>query len=337
MTQSASMKSPTFTQETEFSHAINNQIAQFWQQREEGSFTAEEGIKLQWVKFTDPNHSKSITVVNGRIESFWKYQELFYDFFQRGYDIYSYDHRGQGVSDRVADDPQIGHVTHFEDYILDLQRFVNTELPSEQYQHNFLLSHSMGGAISTRYVQQHTHPFTALALGSPMFGIHLPLLLRPFAYSVSKLIDTLCPFNLFALGEGRYKSKPFAGNLLTQSEVRYSWFRDLYQHKPELQLGGPSSHWVWQAMQAAKQCIEQADKTEIPVLLLQGEKDVIVDNSAQDRFHTKMQQAHLQCIKHQIPEARHELFVEKDALRNQSLEQIEKFYHCSAMTIKRGR
>ncbi|MBL4829057.1 MAG: alpha/beta fold hydrolase [Aliivibrio sp.] len=337
MTQSSLDNPPPFTQEVEFSHTINHQIAQFWQQREEEAFIGEEGVTLQWVKFTHPKHNKSITVINGRIESFWKYQELFYDFYQLGYDIYSYDHRGQGVSGRVAKDPQVGHVTDFNHYILDLQSFVDTQLPHHQYQHNFLLSHSMGGAITTRYVQQHKHPFTSMVLGSPMFGIHIPLLFRPFAYSVSKLIDALCPYNLLALGESNYKSKPYKNNLLTQSEVRYAWFRDLYQNRPELQLGGPSSRWVWQGIQAAKMCIEQADKVDIPVLLLQGESDIIVDNNAQDRFQIKMQQANLNCIKHQIPGAKHELFMEKDALRNQTLQQVEQFYNLFVESNKRGR
>lgn len=42
------------------------------------------------------------------------------------------------------------------------------------YQERFLLAHSMGGAIATRYIQTTpAHPFSALALSAPMFGVNM--------------------------------------------------------------------------------------------------------------------------------------------------------------------
>ncbi|MCW1889529.1 alpha/beta hydrolase [Vibrio chagasii] len=45
---------------------------------------------------------------NGRIECCQKYQEIFYDFYQQGYIVYSFDHQGQGQSERMVADSEAG-------------------------------------------------------------------------------------------------------------------------------------------------------------------------------------------------------------------------------------
>ena len=120
MNESSTSINPPYTQESNFEQAINNNIAQLWRSREEGFFKSFDKTRLFWVKLTSPEHTKAIVVVNGRIECTWKYQELFYDLFQQGYDIYSFDHRGQGLSDRLIEDQQMGYVEDFEDYVQDL-------------------------------------------------------------------------------------------------------------------------------------------------------------------------------------------------------------------------
>ncbi|MCV5871060.1 alpha/beta fold hydrolase, partial [Escherichia coli] len=76
-------------------------IAALWQTRQEGFVKGTEKKKIYWCKLTNPEHKKAVLIVNGRIESSWKYQELFYDLYRQGYDVYSFDHRGQGLSDRL--------------------------------------------------------------------------------------------------------------------------------------------------------------------------------------------------------------------------------------------
>lgn len=119
------------------------------------------------------NTKKAVLIVNGRIESSWKYQELFYDLYRQGYDVYSFDHRGQGLSDRLLSDSDMGHVYDFTDYIDDMDVVIKQH-DLKQYQQCFIIAHSMGGAIATRYLQtQPEHPFTGLILSAPMFGINL--------------------------------------------------------------------------------------------------------------------------------------------------------------------
>jgi len=309
----------SFSQEAHFSTTFKRKIAPFWQQRQDG-FTAGQGQQpLYWAAMTAPQHKKAIVVVNGRIESVWKYQELFYDLFQQGYDIYSYDHRGQGLSARLCPDPQMGYVEHFEDYVHDLATLVE-QWPLEGYQSCHLLAHSMGGAIATRYLQNNPDsPFDAMALSSPMFGVCMPWYLRPIARQLSQLLAACHSSPNYAPGHGSYYAKPFLNNRLTQSKNRYQWFRDLYESMPALKLGGPSSHWVAKSLRAAQSCIDDAKQLHLPTLILQAELDKIVANPSQQRFADQAgDPVALQVIKN----ARHEILFEVDPVRNQALQAL---------------
>lgn len=316
---------PSYTQENLFEQAIAGPIAALWQQRQEGYFKSSDKTKLYWCKLTDPKHSKAVLLVNGRIESSWKYQELLFDFYRQGYDVYSYDHRGQGLSDRLVQDSDIGHVYEFDDYVRDLASVVQ-HFALEGYQQRHLVSHSMGGAIATRYLQTYPHhPFDKLVLSAPMFGINLPWYLSPVAIAVSQILTAVYPTPTYAPGHQPYYAKPFEDNPLSQSKARYHWFRQLYTDKPELQVGGPSTRWVWQGLMATKQCLQMTRQLKIPVLLLQAGNDRIVSNQAQNQFYKKLCKTNKNSQMITIDGAQHELLFEQDQYRNQALDALFRF------------
>lgn len=302
-------------------------LAPFWQSRNEGFIEGQQGKKLYWVSFTRPENNKAILLVNGRIESVYKYQEVFWDLIEQGYDVYSYDHRGQGLSERCCTDQQLGHVEHFDYYIKDLHHVVEA-FDLSRYQKRFLVAHSMGGAISTRYLQTHPdHPFDAITLSAPMIGIQMQWYLRLISGPLTKWISSRSPIPDYAPGQKPYYNKPFETNELTHSKLRYQWFRGLYEQQPDIQLGGPSSHWVNQSLLAAKRCSQEAYKLNLPVLLIQASQDTVVDNAAQKRFINKLNKAKPNTAQLEIIQgARHELFFETDELRSQVLNQCMAFF-----------
>lgn len=308
---------------------MTKEIAQLWSQREEGIYRSFDKTRIYWCQLTSPAHTKAIVLVNGRIESAWKYQELFFDLYQQGYDIYSFDHRGQGRSQRLIDNVQMGYVGEFNDYVSDLHALLST-FNLKKYDQCFLLGHSMGGAIATRYLQMHPqHPFDAVALTAPMFGVNLPWQLKAIAIPLTYLLTSLSPQPRYAPGHNDYTTKPFLDNPLSHSEIRYQWFRDLYEQEPELKLGGASTRWVWQGLMAAKQCIQLTRQIKIPMLLVQAERDAIVDNNAQQRFIKKLAKTNHNAQLSMIPNAYHELLFEADEYRNPTITQI--LQHFSAI------
>lgn len=326
MTTISAVNPLSYTQESNFEQAINNEIAELWHSRKQGFIRTADKRKLAWVSLTAPHHTKVIVVVNGRIECTDKYQELFYDLFRQGYDIYSYDHRGQGRSDRLVKNHDIGYVEEFDDYVQDLALMVK-HFSLNHYQKRYLLGHSMGGNVITRYVQTHPeHPFDAMALSAPMFGVNVPWYLKPIARWVGQILTALHAEPNYAPGQKPYYAKPFDGNLLSQSSVRYHWFRNLYDEQPELQVGGASTRWVWQGLIACKQAILMTRQVRIPLLLLQASDDKVVANEAQVQFIKKLAKTNRTCALKIIYHARHELLFEHDNARNLALDTTLDFF-----------
>ncbi len=322
---------PLLTTEAELDDLGQSGLDAFWQrQAAQGHFAGADGLELPYASLNRPEHQKAIILVNGRTESYLKYQELARDLFNSGYNVYLYDHRGQGLAPRLLQDPLMGYVADFNDYVQDLEQFVQQVVLLEPVDSLYLLSHSMGGTISALWLSETRVRLQAAALSSPMMGIYLGPLPRWLVDGLLGALDTGCHWlgreACYVPGQGGgYVEEPFKGNDLTHSEVRYRLFRDLYRQRPELQLGGASLHWLQQALQAGDGAIARAGRITTPLLVLQAANDVVVDNRAQNRFCQAL--AHCQGgAPKVIKKASHELFIERDRQRRQALEAVLSFF-----------
>lgn len=316
-----------FSQETTFSSMMAGPISTLWKQRHQSTFQGVNQCQISWMRLTPGQSDKVIVIVNGRIESYCKYQELFFDLINQGYHIYALDHRGQGMSQRLTADLEIGHVEQFDDYVTDLHTFITDIVKPQGYQHHFLLGHSMGGAISSLLLARYPKLFDRAALSAPMHGIYLKPALRPFAEYLAWFNDYINQHPTYAPGQHPYYPKPFANNPLTHSEIRFQWSKELYQQQPQLRLGGASNRWVWQSIRAARQSIHLAKNITIPTLVLQGSADHIVDNHAHDLFCQQIPHYSQQLT---IDGAHHELLFESDQYRNIALTAICNHFTASS-------
>ncbi|WMC10688.1 alpha/beta fold hydrolase [Oceanimonas pelagia] len=323
-------QTPRLTTEAELAGLGLEGLQQYWQAHAvEGHFAGQNDQRLPWAALRRPEHGSTLVIVNGRTESYLKYQELARDLFENGYNVYLYDHRGQGLAPRLTADPLMGHVTDFNDYVQDLERFMQQVVLPAGPQPVYLLAHSMGGTISALWLSKTRVRVQAAALSSPMMGIYLGPLPRWLANGLVTVLGTGCRWlgreACYAPGQGGYEETPFADNELTHSEVRYRLFRELYRERPELQLGGVSLHWLGESLAAGDRTIDRARQITTPLLVLQAGRDVVVDNKAQNAF--------CQALGHcagggplVIEGAAHELFQEQDARRQQALNAIFDFF-----------
>lgn len=315
--------------ENDFAAFVNGPLAEFWQTRREWRFDGVNRVPIQCVGFTVPEHRRVIVVISGFMESYLKYPELIYDLFYSGYDVFMYDHRGQGLSGRMLDNVEKVYVEQFDYYIDDLDVFWQQNIIPAGYQQAYLLGHSMGGAITSLFLARHPQAVKAVVLSAPMIGINLPIP-RWWVKTMTSLFE-YWPVLSQSYVLWRNQPLPFVINMLTHSEVRYQRFVDLYNKQSGIQLKGPTFHWVHEGLIAEEQMLALAEVGKYcrPILLLQAGKEMLVSNRAQAAFYQAINQfGH--CNQHnefrQFKDARHELLFEIDAIRSQVLQEILNFF-----------
>lgn len=318
------------TTEEQLTSGANKNIDDFWKQEAKyDSFQGVDNIKISTVSILN-NNSKAIVIAQGRNESVLKYKEVAFDLAKQGYDLYLIDHRGQGFSERFGGDPHRGHVENFQDYITDLNQYVESLHLKDKYQNRYLLSHSMGGAISSLYLEQYDNPFQAAAFTSPMLSISLhgvpEFLAKIITYIFGKISNWFSNVAWYVFGEGAYHHKTFENNGLTSSEVRFANGQQGFKDSPETQLGGPTMWWIYEAVNATEKAIKNANKIKIPFILLQAGSDHVVTSDGQNEFvHNAQQCSNNQFLR--IEGAEHELLIEQDKYRTPTITAILNFFN----------
>jgi len=133
----------------------------------------------------------------------------------------------------------------------------------------------------------------------------------------------------YAIGTGQWRPLPYVVNSLTHSRERYRHSLRYYADYPELQVGGPTYHWVRESLQAGQHIIAQAAQITTPILLLQASEERVVDNRSQKAFCRALLKAGNPCAggKPQVIKgARHEILFEQDKIRAEALEAILHFF-----------
>ncbi len=313
----------------------NDTVLPYWHQYAERRYLQRpQQIKLCYYLIQPPQAKGIVLISPGRIEGAIKYPELVWELGQQGYAVAIIDHRGQGFSDRLTDNPHNGHVHHFDDFVDDFASFVRTA-EQQMLDHygsrlpTYLVAHSMGGAIAALYFSRYPHDIKAAVLSSPMFGINTGKLPHWLAVAVSRtgaalnsLLSPQKPWYIW--GTGDYVEVPFSDNNLSHSVARYQTFREHYREHPEVQLGGPTLRWVAEALSAARQAVTEAGAIQIPVLVVQAGGDTVVDAKAQQDFVAAL--AHPESQLQVVPEAMHEIFIESDRYRKPVVERLIRWF-----------
>jgi lysophospholipase len=313
-------KNYKFTTQKELQKEYDSHISPYFYKHKLHFFTTPDNIKIAYKIFLVKNSKGTIVISSGRTEGMVKYQELIYDLNTNGYSVYILDHRGQGYSQRLVEDKQMGYVDNFFHYVDDLKFFVDNFVPKTKKR--VLLAHSMGGAIASLYAERYPDDFDALVLASPM---HEPALLLPSMSSFFCKVVEKKEHNLkrYIAGTQSYDILKYAfeGNDLTHSKERFEIMKKAYAKEPDTRIGGPSLKWLKEACRWSAISIEKANLIKISVLLIQGQEDTVVTAKAQEEFCKRVQK----CKGVTIKGAKHELFIEKDIFRQKALSAILDF------------
>jgi len=296
-------------------------IDDFYSSGVEGFFDGANDVKIYYKIFIRPEEKGAIVISSGRTEAAIKYKELIWDLYNNGYSVYIMDHRGQGFSGRMLPNPDMGYVDDFENYIKDLKKFYDYFVTANKHKHIFLLAHSMGGAIGITYLEEYPDDFEAAAFSSPMLGLPCP---------TCELIGILTGDKPeYAMGHGNYaeSKESFEKNTLTNSKIRYEIMESEFDKNKKARLGGATYQWVYKSCKQFDKIFANPDKIETPLILFSAENEEIVDPGAHSDFIEKMLELKKNVKGYEIPNAKHELFIEKDEIRIPVLTTILDFFN----------
>ena len=265
----------------------------------------------------------TVLLFPGRTEYIEKYNHTATELAARGFATLSIDWRGQGLSDRLLDDPRFGHIVQFTDYQKDIATMLRAARALDLPRPYNLLGHSMGGCIGLRAVMEGL-PVQACAFTGPMWGIYMSPLMRP----IGTAIATIGP--MLGLGErltpntdlGFYVlTQGFDGNVLTHDPDMYKMMQDQLSAHLELGIGGPTLIWLREALDECKTLAGRASP-DMPCITFLGSQEAIVDT---DAVHARMQ-AWPRGTLDLTEGAHHEVLMETPDIRGPVFDRLEALF-----------
>ncbi|MCK6417793.1 MAG: alpha/beta hydrolase [Alphaproteobacteria bacterium] len=268
--------------------------------------------------FAVPENPRAIVVVLPGLSEFCeKYFETAHDLLKRNLGVFVIDWFGQGRSGRYLPNPHKRHSTGFDEDVKDLDELIRGHIklmcPQSQL---ILLAHSMGGNIGLRYLIQNPTIFKAYALSAPMLGIFAlarwPGMIR---LRMTRLVAHLRG-EAYAPGAGDWTTlmRPTPGRGFFSGDAVRDAVHNLWcLADPDLQVGGVTYKWVYEAVRSCLAIRDEDLKAiTIPGIMALAGIEAFVDNRAIRRAAKIL--PHIRLL--EFPRARHEILMEKDEIRS---------------------
>ena len=294
-----------------YADTMESQVVPYLKARQKDSMIPGADDKpLFCSQYTADQPQGTVLVMHGFTENAFKFSEIIYSLLVNGFNVVAYDQRGHGRSWRSEKikDISLVHVDHFSDYVHDMEKIVDTvvsKLPKPW----LLFSHSMGGAVSGLYLENHPDTFARAAFCSPMIQANTGM-----STSVVKL---LCQgAKLLGKARGRvFISKPYTeketfNEYVATGRERFNWYENIRFNTKEYQTNGPSYCWTLESVRVTKQLLapDEPEKIVSHVRLYTAELDNTVMPEAQKKFIDRIKNGSHVIVKG----AKHEIYRSND-------------------------
>ena len=269
-----------------------------------------KSIRVAFAPYTGNKLRGSVIISPGRTEYIEKHATTAVDLILRGFNVLIVDQRGQGWSDRLTANYMAGHMDDFKKAAIHLGLAVQAIGPRLTGPH-YLLCHSMGGCIGLEALLNGDLPSIAgAAFSAPMWGLRIPA----YARAINKFMMACGNDEQISPTKPKiWKPEPFEGNAVTHDPAHFARNNALFLAEPALQIGGPTNGWVANALTTIDGFTPKRLATlKLPILVVSGEADTVVDNEAHVRIAGQLPHAELRVVQG----AKHEILHERKDLRN---------------------
>jgi lysophospholipase len=260
-----------------------------------------------------------VVLLQGLSEFLEKYTEVAARLTGMGYEVWSFDWRGQGHSPAGGGAPE----GVFDRHLADLEALFAGLPPGDP---PLLLAHSMGAHLALRHLALHPQAVARAVLCAPMIGIRTGRWSQRLARRLARLMIRLGQGRRPLPGRSNYTplNIPFAINPLTSDPVSYERLRQRIRSDPGLAFGQVDWYWLAAAFDSLDRLhapgLAQSITTPMTVLLAQ--QDLVVDSEAAAAFAAGLPQAEIQWI----AGARHELLQETPAIQDRVWAALERAF-----------
>jgi len=231
----------------------------------DGSIVGVRGLRLAYRTWEVANARAAIVVVHGLGEHSGRYAEFGERMASFGFSTFALDLRGHGLSEGRR-----GHVQSFDIYLQELDRFRREVEGMADFRiPMFLLGHSMGGLIATRYLAEYNTRFEGGIIISPWLAtaMEVPRWKATLSSAFSKILPAL----------------PFASGLKPVDLTRDSDIVEAYASDPLVHDIITPRLFV-EASAAMGQALQRSDRMQEPILFLLAGDDRIVNTDRSLRF-----------------------------------------------------
>ncbi len=281
--------------------------------------TTSDGRKVRFALWKKGSRGL-IVFFNGRNEYLEKYNAAYKSFQDLGFAVVALDWRGQGLSEREKKLDHLGYVGDFSEYQLDLTAVLNQNEVKQVTGPRILVGHSTGGCIGLRTLTNSKFIFDRAIFLAPLWGA-LPM--QHLSYRISRLMvragwDKKSPIPANA--------KPYIlattpeKNCHTSDQAQFKRLQEIIVTDPRLSAGPATFGWI-SAVGDELLDLDKQKPLEIPHLVLLGQDDSLISSKAVK----KKCAANKHCKLFIIPEARHELLIEKEEIVSSVWEKIDVF------------
>ena len=233
---------------------------------QEGFFTGVRGADIYYQCWLPEDEPRAVLlIVHGLAEHSGRYMNVVNHFVPLGYAVYGIDHLGHGKSDGTR-----VYVKRFNDFIDTLSVYVDMVRKWQPGKPSFLLGHSMGALIGALFLLDHQAELAGAILSGP--SVKVPSNTSPIAISMVELLSTLLPrVGLLQLEAEGVSRDPVVVHAYVSDPL-------VHTRKTTARL----THEVLKAMQ---RITAEASKITLPVLIVQGSADRLVDPDGARMLH----------------------------------------------------
>jgi alpha-beta hydrolase superfamily lysophospholipase len=239
---------------------------------QEGFFKGVRGANIYYQSWMPEGEPKAILlIVHGLAEHSGRYMNIVNHFIPLNYAVYGIDHFGHGKSEGTR-----GFVDRFEDYTKPLKTYFDMIRLWQSRKPIFLVGHSMGGLISAVFLIDHQNELR----GAVLSGAAVKILnnITPVTLIVGKMLSTLIPkFRLLGVD---------AEGICRDPAVVQAYVND-----PLVHGGKTTARLAAEMLKAMQFVMAQAKKITLPIMLVQGSADRLVDPAGSQMLYKAVSSA----------------------------------------------